>query len=416
MYLNRFGRVSMRVLSLACALSFGAAMLPQAMTAAVAQDKAKAPSVGSKVGKPLKDAQDAATAKNWKLAKTKIEEAAAVPNKTPYETFAISDMLAFVQVNLADYGGAAKSYESTINSEFVPEGDRAARAKSIAQLYYQVKNYAKVTTFGAMYLKDSPSDSDMNMMVGQAYYLQNDFANAAKFLKGAVESAEKAGKNPKEDWLQLLMSAEYEQNNIPGLTKALEKIITVYPKAQYWDQLIQLNEKDINDSGKFDLEIYRLRMAAGAKLEPAEFREIAELSIQAGLPGEAQKAMDLAAQAGANTDRDKRLSTMAKTQAAADQKALAQSESQAAAAPTGEPLVKTGEAYLTYGNPAKAVELIQAGIKKGPANADRAKLRLGVAQIEANQLSEARKTLNTVTANTPYGKLAKMWTLVAASR
>lgn len=320
MSLNRYGRVSFRVLSLACALAFGAAALPSSMTAAVAQEKAKAPSVGPKVGKPLKAAQDAMAAKNWKEAKARIEEANAVGDKSAYETYAINDMMAFVQVNLGDYGGAAKSYESTMNSEYVTADQKPGRAKTIAQLYYQVKNYGKVTSFGPQYLKDSPNDSDMQMMVGQAYYLQNDFPNAAKFLKGAVDAAEKSGKAPKEDWLQLLMSAEYEQGNVAGLSRALEKIILLYPKGQYWDQLIQLNEKEINDSGKFDLEIYRLRWAVGAKLEPDEYREIAELAIQAGLPGEAQKAMETAAALGAKTERDTRLINMAKTQATADQK------------------------------------------------------------------------------------------------
>jgi len=246
--------------------------------------------------------------------------------------------------------------------------------------------------------------------------LQNDFPNASKYLKNAVDAAEKAGKPVKEDWLQLLMSSEYEQNNIAGLSKALEKIVILYPKASYWDQLIQLNEKEINDTGKFDLEVYRLRMAAGSKIEPDEYREIAELSIQAGLPGEAQKAMQLAAGAGKATERDTRLVTMANNQAATDKKTLAQSEASAAAAPTGEPLVKTGEAYLTYGDPAKAIALIQAGIKKGPKDADRAKLRLGVAQFEAKQYGEAKKTFASVTAATPYGKLARLWSLVATSK
>lgn len=416
-HLDRSQYVSMRVLSVACALAFGAAILPQTVTRAVAQEKgAKGPSVGAKVGKPLKAAQDAANAKNWKEAKAKIEEANAVDNKTPYETFAINDMMAFVQVNLGDYGGAAKSYEATINSDFVGADQKPTRAKSIAQLYYQVKNYGKVTTYGPQYLRDNSNDSDMQMMVGQAYYLQNDYPNSSKYLKNAIDAAEKAGKPVKEDWLQLLMSAEYEQGNSAGLIKALEKIIAINPKPQYWEQLIQMYEKDINDSGKFDLEIYRLRMAAGVKMEPDEYREVAELSIQAGLPGDAQKVMALAAGAGANTERDKRLSNMAKTQSDGDQKTLGQAETEAKNAPNGEALVKTGEAYMSYGNLPKAVELIQAGIKKGPKDLDRAKLRLGVAQYNAKQSGEARKTFSSITANTPYGKLAKLWTLLVATK
>ena len=71
----------LRAMLLACALSFGFTALPYTANVAFAQDKAakgekaeKGPSVGLKIAKPLKAAQEAMAAKNWKEAKTKIEE------------------------------------------------------------------------------------------------------------------------------------------------------------------------------------------------------------------------------------------------------------------------------------------------------------------------------------------------------
>ncbi len=409
-----------RAMLLACALSFGFAALPTASNVAFAQDKAakgekadKGPSVGLKIAKPLKAAQEAMTAKNWKEAKAKIEEAMAVSPKTAYEEFAIADMTAFVDVNLSDFAGAAKSFESTMNSEFLAPANKITRAKSLAQLYYQIKNYPKVTTFGPMYLKENTGDSEMQMMVGQAYYLQNDFPNASKLLKSAIDSAEKADKPVKEDWLQLLQSAEYEQNNTQGLIKVLEKTVAIYPKPNYWDQLITLINKEINDSRKLDLEVYRLRLATNAKLEADELREMAEMSLQAGLPGEAQTIMAKAAAMGAKNERDTRLVNMAKTQATSDKASLAQSETVAKNAATGEPLVKTGEAYLTYDNPTKGVELIKAGIAKGAKDPDRAKLRLGVAYLALKQPGEARKAFASIAPASPYAKLGRLWSIVA---
>jgi len=407
----------LRAMMLACVLSFGAAAVPFTATDALAQDKKaaapKGPSVSAKVGKPLKAAQDAIAAKNWKEAKARIDEANALPDKSPYETFAIAELSGFIAVSTQDYLSAAKAYEATLTSEYLGADQKPGRTKAVAQLYYQTKNYAKVTSFGATYLKDNPSDSDMNMMVGQAYYLQNDFPNASKFLRGAVDAAEKSDKPVKEDWLQLLQSSEYEQNNIPGLIKVLEKTVALYPKANYWDQLITLLDKEINDTGKLDLEIYRLRLATGAKLEADEMREMAELALQAGLPGEAETIMAKAVASGTKTERDTRLITMAKNQATTDKASIAQSEASAKGAANGEPLVKTGEAYLTYGNPVKAVELIKAGIAKGPKDLERAKLRLGVAQLENKQAGEARKAFSSIAATSPYARLGRLWDIVA---
>ena len=242
----------LRFAMLACALSFGfVAASPLVASTAFAQDKAKkdapkGPSVSPKLGKVLKAAQDAITAKNWREAKAKIDEAAAFPDKSAYETYAINELSGFVAVNSNDYAGAAKSFEATLNSEFLTADAKPARLKAVSQLFYQVKAYNKTTIFGPQYLKDNSGDSEMHMMVGQAYYLQNDFPNASKFLKNAIEGAEKADKPVKEDWLQLLQSSEYEQNNIPGLIKVLEKTVRIYPKASYWDQLITLLAKEIN--------------------------------------------------------------------------------------------------------------------------------------------------------------------------
>lgn len=409
--------ISLRSALLACALSVGFVATPFVAQTVVAQDKekAKGPQVSAKVGKPLKAAQDAIAAKNWKEAKAKLDEANAFPDKSAYENYAIAELTGFVAVNSQDFAGAAKAFEATLASEFLGADQKPARTKAVSQLYYQVKNYPKAISFGVQYLKDNPGDAEMHMMVGQGYYLQNDFPNAAKSLGNAIDAAEKNGKGAKEDWFQLLQSSYFEQGNTAGLTKTLERTLRSFPKANYWDQRIKLLEKEINESGRFDLDIYRLRLATGAALEPDEMREMAELAIQAGLPGEAEMIMGKAAAAGAKTERDTRLINMAKNQATSDKASLAQSEAGAKNAPTGEPLVKTGEAYLTYGNPVKAVELIKAGIAKGPRDADRAKFRLGVAQIEAKQEAEARKTFGTIAAASPYATLARLWTIKAGS-
>jgi tetratricopeptide (TPR) repeat protein len=403
--------ISVRSALLACALSMGFVAAPFVVGSAVAQDKekAKGPQVSAKVGKPLKAAQDAIAAKNWKEAKAKLDEANAFPDKTPYENYAIAELNGFVAVNSQDFAGAAKAFEVTLGSEFLGADQKPARTKAVSQLYYQVKNYPKAISFGAQYLKDNPADAEMHMMIGQGHYLQNDFPNAAKSLESAIDAAEKGGKGPKEDWFQLLQSSYFEQGNIPNLTKTLERTLRYFPKVSYWDQRIKLLEKEINDSGKFDLDIYRLRIAVGTPLEADEMREMAELAIQAGLPGEAEMIMTKAAAVGAKTERDTRLINMAKNQSTSDKASLAQSEASASKAPTGEPLVKTGEAYLTYGNPAKAVELIKAGITKGPKDAERAKFRLGVSQVEAKQEADARKTFASIPATSPYAPLARLW-------
>ena len=76
---------------------------------------------------------------------------------------------------------------------------------------------------------------------------------------------------------------------------------------------------------------------------------------------------------------------------------LAQADAAARATPTGDDDVKVGAAYLSYGDPAKAVEALKRGITKGKLGAkrDEAGILLGIAYLRINNKSEAAKAFRT---------------------
>ena len=80
--------------------------------------------------------------------------------------------------------------------------------------------------------------------------------------------------------------------------------------------------------------------------------------------------------------------------------------------PTGDNDVKLGAAYLSYGDPAKAIEAIQRGIAKGGVkNPDDAALLLGIAQLRAGNKPEAAKAFQTVSKDPTMTRIAKLWLL-----
>src|SRR5438105_198116 len=74
------------------------------------------------------------------------------------------------------------------------------------------------------------NDPEMAVLAGQSYYLQKQFKPAADDLHKAMTMAAAKGTVPKEDWLQVLMSAEFEQQNTKGVEGALEQLVQNYPK------------------------------------------------------------------------------------------------------------------------------------------------------------------------------------------
>ncbi len=406
-------RLAPLVLALAAGVA-GPVLLtaPQSVQAAGQKEQ----KVSQKVGKPLQAAQDLAKKGKMKEALAKVKEAEAVSGKTPFETFKVQEFLLYIYVTTKDYANASKAMEATLDSEFLDPGEKTKRLKNIAQINYQSKNYPKAVEVGSRYLKAAPGDAEMHLMVGQAHYLQQDFANAAAAVGAAVAAVEKAGGKPKEEWLKLIMSAEYERKNDAGVTAALEKLILTYPSTKYWGDRISTLQRAPGLNDRLNLEIYRLALATGGMEGPDEYVEMAELALQAGLPGEARSVLEkgFAAQVlgGQDKDRQTRLLGMAKEQSATDEKSLGAVEAEAAKAPTGEALLKTGEAWLSYGQNDKAVAAIEAGIAKGGLkNPDSAGIQHGLALLRAGRADDAKKAFTAVTTDPVLAQVARLWVL-----
>ena len=103
---------------------------------------------------------------------------------------------------------------------------------------------------------------------------------------------------------------------------------------------------------------------------------------------------------------------MAGTQAADDSKSLALVEKETAAAATGDPDAKTGEAYLSYGQLDAAVAALQRGLGKGGLTApDTANLQLGIALFRQGKIEEAKTAFALVKQNKALTEVARLWTL-----
>jgi tetratricopeptide (TPR) repeat protein len=380
--------------------------------AALAEEK-----IGAKVGKPLQAAQELAQKKDLTGALAKVKEAEAISSKTPFEQFKIDQFKVFIQLQRGDYGSAGKAMEATLASGFLTAEEAAKTHKSLSQIAFHEKDYNKVIEYGKKYLQYSPGDLETQLLIIQAQYTLKDYASSATGLRSVISSAEKSGRDVKEEWLQLLMSAEYEQKNLTGVADVLEMLLKRYPSQKYWRDRIQMLQ-DLPDLGdRENFEILRLMNENNVLQDAGEYIELAELAIQLGLPGEAKIVLDkgFANQTlgvGDSADRQKRLLTMATRQGADDSKALAQVEKEAAAAASGDPDVKTGEAYLNYGKVDAAVTALRRGLGKGNVtNPDSANLQLGIALFRQGKIEEARTAFAAVTQKKALTDLARLWTL-----
>ena len=373
--------------------------------------------LSAKVGKPLQEAQKLIGEKKYKEALAKIAEAEAVEKRTAYEDYTISEMKGFAAYNTGDLAAAAAAFSSTIDSPYMDPADRTTRLLVLSQISYQMKQYPKAVDYGNKYFQAGGDKIDGKILVGQAYYFQKDCANASQTMREAVSMAQKAGQKPQEPWYQLIMSCDYQLKNEAGVDWALTQLVKQYPSKEYWNDLLNQLLGRQGQSDALILDIYRLKRAAGVLTDPSEIMEMAEMSLHAGLPGEARSILEEGFAnkilgSGNDVERQNRLLALAKQQAQEDLKSLADNEKQAAAAATGEADIKLGDAYWSYGQNDKAVEAFQRGLDKGGVkNPDLAKLHLGLALVGAGRKAEAAETFRALKGSATLSSLADLWTV-----
>lgn len=406
--------------------SFAAVMAPSEAFAQKAggEKKEKAPSgdtVRKEVGEPLQAAQELMKGKKFKEALAKIKEADAVSDKTPFEDFMVEQMRAIAAYQAGDLDIAEKAFEAVFATGRFPAAQQLTFTQALAQAFYQQKNYPKAITWIQKYFTAGGTEPTLKTLLLQSYYLSKDYPNAIKEVSAKIGNAEKAGQAPDEKDLQLLAAANNESKNEAGYVGALEKLVRYYPKRDYWlDLLLRTQRKPGFARDRLTLDTYRLMDTLGLLDTTSDIMEMAQLSMQAGNPGEAMNLIDRGYAkgllgTGAEAERHKRLKDLASKQVADDQKGLAQTETEAMAGPNGGPILRVAEAYAGYGKFDKAITLAEAAIAKGNLkNPDDARLRLVTYYLAAGQKAKADATAKAIKATDGPGDLARLYLLNAA--
>lgn len=384
-------------------------------TASVAQ--AQGTGVRPEVGKPLQAAQALIKARKGKEALAEVAKAEAVPNRTANENNLIQQMKGSAALAAGDSETVIRTYEPMVESGKASGRERLQMVQAVAVAYYQRKEYAKAAQWTQRYFKDGGTDGAMRPVLLQSYYLAND-CNSVNRMLGSTTDADSTRK-PTEEELQILANCYLRGKDTGGYVNAIEKLVLFYPKKEYWTDLLSRVQKKPGFSDRLGVNVYRLRFATGNAGTVADYMEMAQLALQAGVPAEAKVIMDKGYAAGVlgkgdQAERQKRLRDMVQKALDESLKTRASDEAVAAAAKDGNDLVKIGLNYVYEGNAAKGVPLIERGIKKGGLRRpEDAKLRLGEAQLFAGQKQRGVQTLRGVKGTDGAADIARLWVLNA---
>jgi len=293
-------------------------------SAVPAADQPSGPQVSKSVVKQLKAAEDAVQAKKFDEALAKIKEAqAASGEKTAYDNFVINQLLLFIYVQKQDFSAAAPVLESAAQSQYATPEQQKGWLKALLGIEYQQKDYAKTVDIGEQLVKRGVTDAETMTTIADSQNKLGKFKEAAATIGEVVQRQDK----PEERLLAFQWNCYVKANDDANAAKVIEKLVTYYPKPDYWlNALAPLLRMDIKDA-HVQLNVYRLMNEVGVLKRPTDYAEMAEIALDQGYPGETQSVLEQAFAKNVfveqrDKDRYQHLLEGAKQRAAADKAQL----------------------------------------------------------------------------------------------
>ena len=369
------------------------------------------------VGKPLQAAQELIRGQKFKEALAKVRDADAVGNKNANESYLVERMRIAAASGAGDVDTASRAFDAISGSPRLNAGDKLRMIESLAGGSYRAGNYARAMQWGQRYFKEGGSSAAIRTLLIQSQYVAGDFAGAARELTTEIQSAEKSGNAPAEERIKLLMNAALKQKDTNGYVYAVEKLVTYYPKKEYWVDLLSRLQTKPTFSDRFSLDTYRLSLATGSMSRASDYMEMAQLAVQAGYPAEGKQVVEKGFAGGilgtgADADRHKRLRDLMTKRTEEDRSAQPANEAEALKAKDGNALVDVGYDLVVSGQATKGLTLMQQGIAKGGLKRpEDAKLHLGIAQVVSGDNARALATFKTVGGTDGGADLARLWAL-----
>lgn len=383
----------------------------------VAFGTAHAQGLRAEIGKPLQQAADYIKAGKGREALAKVREAEAVPNRTPAEQLMLDRMKAAAAQRAGDMATAVQALEAVHPRTSGAEAGQIA--EQIASGYAQLKNVPKAAEWVTKAQQAGNNSATLKQLQSYLQGASGDYAAIAKDAAAAVTAAEQAGGRPSEADLLRLADAQQRTGQTAAQIGTLEKLLTLYPKKDYWNAYLSRLPRKPNFADRFGLDVMRLKLATGNLTRPEDFMEMAQLAMQVGLPAEGLQIVEKGLSArvlgvGPDSDRHKRLRDLAVKKTAEAKAGIAAQATEAAAQKTGDDLVRVGYAYVGLGEVDKGIALIEQGIAKGGLKRpEDAKLRLGMAQLSRNK-AKALQTLRSVGGSDGSADIARLWVIAGA--
>lgn len=427
-----FGSAGISVIgALALALSLGAVVLPAGVHAKDAPKATNSPEFGKVAGPFQKEFNDF-LAKKGKVSDAEFKAAAQalapkVPAieaavKTPLDRLIAGDWARQIGMYANDDALTARGLDNMLASgQLQPDVAKQVGAMR-GQMAYLAKDYPKAIEVLTPLVAGNYNDDAIAQMLAESYASAGNPAQGIEAIKTAIAARKAAGGKVPDDWFARANRIAYNAKLGPQAIEMVTLQVQNDPTALNWLGAGQLVREFGGFSKEESLDLGRLFVRSGAldnepKYTEREYIEYIQAADPRRLPGEVQKVTEQGIAKGALKTSDPFVSdalAQAKSRVAADKASLAGLEKETRASASGKTAAATADAYLSYGEAAKAEEFYQMALQKGGADANLVLTRLGIAMIDQGKVADAKAALAKVTG--VRAPLARLWSIYADTK
>ena len=312
-----------------------------------------------------------------------------------------------------DNAAANLALQGLLAATALPASERALVNYQLGAEAYSAKDYAKTISYIDAAAQAGFKEPDGYIMAADASYKLKKFSEGVALAQQGIALQAASGKPVSEDFYARTYSGALNTKNDDLSVKTGIDLIRHYPTRSNWRSVL-VNYRDLHKlDAQLALDLFRLMRLTKSIDGERDYYEYAALAVEKGLSGEA-KAVTTEAFASGKVPPSSRALTevrdLANKNAASGLAELPAAVARAQAAASGRPSFATGDAYLAYGEDAKAIPLYRAALaKKTDVDADAANTRLGIALARSGDKEGARAAFAQVHGTRQY--IAQFWQL-----
>lgn len=430
---GKFGKITVARAALGVALATGVAAGGFGATAAVAKEKeAKGGKVSNspefvKAAQAFQPAFNATQAMKGKSPDAEVKTAAdaLVPQLAAIEptikTGADKIIFGQWQQSVGNWTGDTTLVKKGLQN-MLDSGQLPADKVSLVQFFlgatsYQSKDYATAARVLQPIVAANYTDDVAAEMLAESLAQTGNAAGGLEALKTAIAARKAAGGVAPEAWYSRANRIAYSAKLGPQTAEWAGLMVEAYPTSLNWLGATQLVRNAAAFTNQENTDLGRLMDRTGALKSDPKYTEREYVDYIQALdprrnPGEVVKVAQQGLAAGALKSTDTFVNdamTQAKGRIAADKASLPGLGRDAATAANGVTANAAGDAYLSYGEAAKAEEFYKMALTKGGIDKDRAMTRLGIAQADQGKWADAKASFAQVTGL--RAPMAKLWTV-----